>query len=364
MSTKKRVLIGVVIAVVAAAVIIIAFNVGSKAYNYDMTEYVKLAKKDYIGVEIDKVKADKVSDKEVNEQIETSLESATTTKEKKKGTAKKGNVVVIDYKGTMNGKAFDGGTGSDMEVELGSGSMIDGFEDGIIGMKVGDSKTLNLTFPKSYPANPDLAVKDVKFKVTLKAIKVKSVPDLEEYVKENTDYDSVKEYKASVKKDLEKQAKETAISTAKNTLWSQIVTKAEIKKYPEKEMKETKQQIKDQLKSYAKQQGTDVKTIRAQLGLSEKKAYNDYVKSQAESTMKSDMIFRYIAQKQDLEADEDAVKDMIDQINKAGYTDETFEQQYGSGIEAYAENAALGQKVIDYVFDKAKQVEKKSDDKD
>ena len=87
MSTKKRVLIGVVIAVVAAAVIIIAFNVGSKAYNYDMTEYVKLAKKDYIGVEIDKVKADKVSDKEVNEQIETSLESATTTKEKKKGTA-------------------------------------------------------------------------------------------------------------------------------------------------------------------------------------------------------------------------------------------------------------------------------------
>lgn len=350
MSTKKRVLIGVVIAVVAAAVIIIAFNVGSKAYNYDMTEYVKLAKKDYIGVEIDKVKADKVSDKEVNEQIETSLESATTTKEKKKGTAKKGNVVVIDYKGTMNGKAFDGGTGSDMEVELGSGSMIDGFEDGIIGMKVGDSKTLNLTFPKSYPANPDLAGKDVKFKVTLKAIKVKSVPDLEEYVKENTDYDSVKEYKASVKKDLEKQAKETAISTAKNTLWSQIVTKAEIKKYPEKEMKETKQQIKDQLKSYAEQQGT--------------KAYNDYVKSQAESTMKSDMIFRYIAQKQDLEADEDAVKDMIDQINKAGYTDETFEQQYGSGIEEYAENAALGQKVIDYVFDKAKQVEKKSDDKD
>ena len=173
MSIKKRALIGIIIAVVAAVIIFVAFGLGSRPYNYDMSEYVKLAKKNYIGVEIDKVTAEKVTDKEVQSQIDSALESATTTKEQKKGTAKKGNVAVVDYKGTINGKAFDGGTGSDMEVELGSGSMIEGFEDGIIGMKVGEKKTLNLTFPASYPANQDLAGKDVKFKVTLKSIKVR-----------------------------------------------------------------------------------------------------------------------------------------------------------------------------------------------
>ena len=359
MSIKKRVLIGVVIAAVAAVVIFVAFGLGSKPYNYDMSDYVKLAKKDYIGVEIDKVEAAEVTDKDVQSQIDSALESATTTKDKKEGEAKKGNVVVIDYKGTLNGKEFDGGTGKDMEVELGSGSMIDGFEDGIIGMEVGDTKTLDLTFPKSYPANPDLAGKDVKFKVKLKSIKIKSTPDLEDYVKENTDFDSVKEYKASVKKDLEKQNKLQAESTAKNTLWSQIVSKAKIKKYPEKELKAAKEQLKGQLKSYAEQQGTDEKTIRAQLGLSKKKDYNEYIKSQAESSMNNDMVVHYIAQKEDIEADSDDVKDMISQIENAGYTDETFLQQYGMEIEPYAESMALGQAVIDYVFDKAKQVDKK-----
>ncbi len=359
MSIKKRALIGIVIAAVAAVIIFVAFGLGSKPYNYDMSEYVKLAKKNYIGVEIDKVEAAEVTDKDVQSQIDSALESATTTKEKKSGVAKKGNIVVIDYKGTMNGKEFDGGTGTDVEVELGSGSMIDGFEDGIIGMKVGKTKTLDLTFPKSYPANQDLAGKDVKFKITLKSIKVKSTPDLEEYVKENTDYKSVKEYKAAVKKDLEKQKEEEAVSTAKESLWSQIVSKAKIKKYPEKELKAAKEQLKEQLKSYAEQQGTDIKTIREQLGLSKKKDYNAYIKSQAESSLQNDMIVHYIAQKQDIEADSKDVEEMISQIESAGYTDETFLQQYGSEIEPYAENAALGQAVIDYVFDKAKQVDKK-----
>ena len=360
MSIKKRALIGVVIAVVAAVLIFVAFGLGSRSYNYDMTEYVKLAKKNYIGVEIDKVTAEKVTDKDVQSQIDSALESATTTKEKKKGTAKKGNVVVIDYKGTMNGKEFDGGTGNDMEVELGSGSMIDGFEDGIIGMKVGKTKTLNLTFPESYPNNPDLAGKDVKFKVTLKSIKVKSVPSLEEYVKENTDYDSVKEYKVAIKKDLEKQNKETAEETAKNDLWSQIVSKAKFKKYPEKELKAAKEEIKSQFESYAAQQGTDVKTVREQFGLSKKKDYNEYIDTQAKSSMQSDMIIHYIAQKENIKADKADIEDMISQIETAGYTDETFEEQYGSTIKEYAKNAALGQAVIDHVFDKAKQVEKKS----
>ncbi|MBQ1400724.1 MAG: hypothetical protein IIY99_00075, partial [Firmicutes bacterium] len=193
----------------------------------------------------------------------------------------------------------------------------------------------------------------------LKSIKIKSTPDLEDYVKENTDFDSVKEYKESVKKDLEKQNKLQAESTAKNTLWSQIVSKAKIKKYPEKELKAAKEQLKGQLKSYAEQQGTDEKTIRAQLGLSKKKDYNEYIKSQAESSMNNDMVVHYIAQKEDIEADSDDVKDMISQIENAGYTDETFLQQYGMEIEPYAESMALGQAVIDYVFDKAKQVDKK-----
>ena len=363
MSIKKRVLIGVIIAAVAAVVIFVAFGLNSGPYNYDMSKYVKLAKKDYIGVEIDKVTAAKVTDKEVDAQIDSALESATTTKDKTKGTAKKGDVAVVDYKGTIKGKEFDGGTGSDMEVELGSGSMIKGFEEGIIGMKVGEKKTLNLTFPDSYPANQDLAGKDVKFKVTLKSIKVKSTPTLEEYVKENTDYKSVEEYKAAIKEDLEKQSESTAETTAKNTLWSQVVSKAKIKKYPEKELKAAKEQLKEQIKSYAEQQGTDEKTVREQLGLSKKKDYNEYIKSQAESSMENDMIIRYIAQKEDIDADKADVEDMISQIEQAGYTDETFEQQYGTTVKEYAENAALGQAVIDYVFDKAKQVEKKSDKK-
>ena len=195
-------------------------------------DYVTITK--YKDVEIDKVDADAVSDNDVEAQINSVLQSKSTTTEVTDRAAQTGDTVTIDYEGKKDGVAFDGGTANNYELTIGSGTFIDGFEDGIIGMKKGQTKDLDLTFPEEY-SSEELAGQEVVFKVTLQSFK--RAPELtDDWAAKNTDCKTAEEYRKEIRTTLEDEAKTSAQNTLRETAWNTVLSASEVKEYPQDDL--------------------------------------------------------------------------------------------------------------------------------
>ena len=207
-------------------------------------DYVTITK--YKGVEIDKVDADTVSDNDVEAQINSVLQSKSTTTEVTDRAAQTGDTVTIDYEGKKDGEAFKGGTATDAQLTLGSGQFIDGFEDGVVGHNIGDTFDLDLTFPENY-GNEDLAGQAVVFTVTLKGISQTDVPELtDEFVQSVSDTSkTVEEYKKEIKKSLKKNGKENQQNTIKENAWKAVLENTTVNKYPKKDLKNIQDDMKE-----------------------------------------------------------------------------------------------------------------------
>ena len=185
---------------------------------------VKLGEYKNVGVA---KKEEKVTAKQVDEFI-----AAEQAKQARfvdvEAAAEKGNTVLIDYSGTVDGVKFDGGAAQDYELELGSGTFIPGFEDQLIGAKAGEQKDVKVTFPEEYPAK-ELAGKEAIFACTVKAVRVKELPAIDdEFVKDISEFDTLAEYKADVKKRLVEEAKRKAEREYEDALVEKIVDASEV----------------------------------------------------------------------------------------------------------------------------------------
>lgn len=180
----------------------------------------------YTGLEIQKEEV-KVSAAEVNGAIKEMQEkSARMVKVDRE--AKNGDTVIIDFVGKKDGVAFDGGTGKGYELILGSGTFIPGFEDQLVGAKAGEERNVNVTFPEEYPAE-DLAGKPCVFEVTVHEVREKVLPELnDEFAKNVSEFDTLEEYKKSVKEQLKKQKEQKADSEAEEKLLQMITDNAEV----------------------------------------------------------------------------------------------------------------------------------------
>ena len=181
-------------AVVLAGVMMLSLTgCGSNEKAKKYSKYVELG--DYKGIEYTMDVAE-VTDDQVNQQIDSFLDGLAETEEVTDRAVEDGDTVNIDFTGTKDGEEFEGGSSEGYDLVIGSGSFIDGFEDGLIGHEIGDEVSLDLTFPEEYPQNEDLAGQDVNFKVTINSISVKNTPELtDKVVADNTDYDNVEDYK-------------------------------------------------------------------------------------------------------------------------------------------------------------------------
>lgn len=210
-----------------------------------LEQYVTLG--EYKGITLDNT-VDVVNEEDITARIDSELISKA---DEITESAQEGDIVTINYVGTKDGVAFDGGTANNYDLTLGQGRMIPGFEDGIVGMKKGETKDVNLTFPEDYPAE-DLAGQDVVFKITCQTVRRKAVLS-DEWVEKNTDFTTVDEYRAGVKKSLEEYVQASALSRLKSTAWNTVVESSEVKEYPEKDMDNAIAEYKGMIELYAKQ---------------------------------------------------------------------------------------------------------------
>ena len=208
---------------------------------------------DYKGVEIEKVDVE-VTDEEVNAQIDKERDNQARIQAVEGRAIANGDTAVIDFEGFVNGIAFDGGKGEDYELEIGSHSFIDTFEDQLIGKNAGDEVEVNVTFPDEYQA-PELAGRAAMFKVTVKEIKEKILPELDdEFATEVSEFDTLAEYKEDVKKTLAEQKESAAKDQKQMAAIDAVIEKAEME-IPDAYVETVQRQMVDEFAQRIQMQG-------------------------------------------------------------------------------------------------------------
>lgn len=264
----------------------------------DIDKYITIG--EYKGIALNNT-VEAVTDDQVDLQIEYELEDKAEEVTDKNGTVQTGDLVTIDFVGLLDGEAFDGGSASNYDLTIGEGGMIAGFEDGIIGMKKGETKEVPLTFPEDY-FSEDMAGKDVVFKITLQNFR--RAPELtDEWVAANTDYSTIKEYKEGVRTQLEKNAEESARYTMYSDGWNQVLENSSIIEFPEEEIENCITEFKKQVDSYAKQANMELEEFIESQGYTEE-SFEDECRQYAEYKVKQNLIVQGIMDAEGIRLDD------------------------------------------------------------
>lgn len=180
----------------------------------------------YKGLEIEKVEAE-VKDEQIDNELKALVEKQSRMINVE-GEVENGNIVVIDFKGLLDGEAFEGGTSEGYTLEIGSGSFIPGFEEQIIGKKAGEEFEVNVSFPEDYPSE-DLAGKPAVFEIKLHEVKKKELPELnDDFAKDTTEFESLEELKNDIRTRLQKNADEEAENKMKDSVVEKLAEATEI----------------------------------------------------------------------------------------------------------------------------------------
>ena len=262
----------------------------------DVSKYVTIG--EYKGLELTRT-SQPVTDDDVQAEINYNLED--NGSEVKDGTVENGDTVTINFTGTIDGKEFDGGSAEDYELVVGDGEMIDGFEDGIVGMKSGETKELDLTFPDDY-YEESVAGKAVVFKVTLQKF-TRPAELTDEWVAENTEYKTVDEYREAVKKQLEDTAVQTADYGLYSDAWNKVQTASEIKDYPKEDVDAAKKSYQELNEKYVKDAGMEMADFLESQGMSEED-YESECQQYAESKVEQNLIVQGIMDAEGISLDD------------------------------------------------------------
>ena len=270
--------------------------------------------KDYKGIEVEKV-VNPVTDEDINKQLDALREKNVTVETVDDRAAENGDDVVIDFEGFKDDVAFEGGKAEDFTLSLGSGQFIPGFEDQIVGHNAGEEFDINVTFPEEYQVK-ELAGAPAVFKIKLKSISKKVMPELDDdMVKDSTEFDTVDEYKADVKKKLEEDNEKHADSEVEAKIFDKVIENmtAEIPQVMfdnrvNEMIGELEQRLAPQgisLDLYMQYTGQTIDTV--------KKAYAE----QAEKQVKLRLALEKIVELENVEVTEDELKAEFDKLAEA-----------------------------------------------
>lgn len=263
-------------------------------YQYDLSKYIDIAREDYIGVSYTEVN-NEVTDEDVQYEIQSLLEENAIYTDVTDRPAAKGDSVNIDFKGFIDGEAFEGGEAKGTDLVLGEGGFIPGFEEGIIGHTFGEVFTIDVTFPSDYGV-AELDGKLAQFDITLNKIQSISYPTLSDsFIAEKTEYKTVEEYYTATTEKLVQQNKSSAVVTQKNEAFANIYPNVEILDLPKSEYDKYYNEFVGQYYALAEQYNQDFETFITQTAGSSVEEFKKYAEDYATSTVEMELIFFAIA---------------------------------------------------------------------
>ena len=277
-------------------------------YTFSAELYPVVTLGQYKGVEAERPVRE-ISDEDVNAELESARKRNARKVSADEREARMGDIANIDFDGFLNGERFDGGKSEGYELELGSNSFVPGFEEQVVGMKVGEEKDLDITFPQEY--TPELAGKAVVFKVKLNGISYNELPELDDDFAGDNGFDTLDEFKADIRANIEKRFSEQADSAFR----SEVVKKAIDNMTVTVPNSMIASKVEDILRNYAANFGmTDrnmpVEKIMEMLGVDENMMKLN-IRPAAEYQVKNDLLLEAVAEAEKLEASAEEIDEYV-----------------------------------------------------
>ncbi len=322
----------------------------------DVMPEVKLG--EYKGMEVP-AQDTTVTDADVDDSLETKRQQQAELVLKEDKPAEKGDTVVIDYKGSVDGEEFDGGSAENYSLELGSGSFIPGFEDQLIGHNADEDVDVNVTFPEDYHAK-NLAGKDALFKVKIHEIKEKQLPELDDdFAKDvDEDVDTLAELKEKTKKQLQEEKDNQAKAAIEDAAINKAVANAEIQDIPQAMLDDDTNRQMQQYLAGMQQQGISPQMYFQITGTKEEDLKKQFANDAAQR-VKTNLVLEAIVDDANLDAtDEEIAKEISDLAKQYGMEEDAVKKALSKDMLMHDIKI---RKAVDLVADSAKQV--KDDEK-
>ena len=320
------------------------------SYTFEVTLYPEVTLGQYKGLEAER-KDESVSDEDVDNELNSVRKRNARMIDIDDRAAEMGDTVDIDFDGYLDGERFDGGKAEGYSLELGSNSFVPGFEDQIVGMKIGEEKDIDITFPENY--TPELAGKDVVFKIKLNGITTPELPELDdEFAKDVSEFDTLDEYKGSLRENLEKRKKDEAENDFRANVLKQAVNnlKAEI---PEcMILEKVEQTIRDYASNFGMtDRSVPLENLKEMMGLSDEVIENN-IRPAAEFQVKTDLLLDKIKDEEKLEVTEEAFNEYLNKVAEdVKATADQLKNYFG---EAFIKAEQLKEMATNLIVDSAK----------
>ena len=307
---------------------------------------------DYKGMAVPKQDTT-VSDADVDAELETKCQQQAELVLKEDGAAEKGDTVVIDYVGTIDGEKFDGGSADNYSLELGSGSFIPGFEDQLVGHKADEDVDVKVTFPEDYHAK-ELAGKEANFAVTIHEVKEKQLPEMDdEFAKDvDEDVETLAELKEKTKKQLQDQKEKAAKAAIEDAALDAAVANAKTETIPQPMLDDDTNRQLQQYLAGMQQQGINPQMYFKITGTSEDDLKKQFADG-AEKRVKTNLVLEAIVKDADLKATDDEIaKEISDLAEEYGMEKDAVEKALSKDMLAHDVEV---RKAVDLIADSAKQ---------
>ncbi len=308
----------------------------------------------YKGVKIEKMEVE-VTEDEINAQIDRERENSARTITIEDRPVKENDITTIDFEGFVDGVAFEGGKGTDYPLTIGSGAFIPGFEEQLIGAEIGKEVEVNVTFPEEYQAS-ELAGKPAVFKCTVKSIKEKELPELDdEFASEVSTFDTLAEYKEDVKKTLA-QKKEDDVKHAREEAAIQAVIDDATMEIPDAMIETEQRQMIDEFTQRLQMQGLSIEQYMQFTGMN-KETFIAQTKPQALKRIQTRLVLEAVAKAEGLAASEEDYEEEVKRLSEKYQmeTDKIRETLGENGKSQVLDDLAVN-KAVEFLVANAKEV--------
>ena len=313
--------------------------------------YPEIELGDFSKIAVEKPVAE-VADEDVSKMLETLREQSKTFEDAAEDTvAEQGDTVVIDFKGTIDGEEFEGGAAEDQNLELGSGRMIPGFEDGIVGMKAGEAKDITVTFPEDYQAE-NLKGKDAVFAITVKKVQKPVLPEMDDefFSRYGVKEGGIDGFRSEISRNMNRELTQAVKNKVKNQVMDGLLDVHSVE-LPGALVEQEVDRLKEQaVQRFAGQgmQGLDASALPGEM-----------FKAEAEKRVRLGLIVGEIVKAKELKADEDRVRAMIEEIASA-YQEpqQVIDWYYGNEQQlSQVQYVVLEEQVVDTILEAAQVTE-------
>lgn len=307
---------------------------------------------EYKGIEVDKIDYT-VSDEDVENDIKaTQMKNArlVTVEDRE---VKTGDITVIDFEGSVDGVPFDGGKGEDYDLEIGSGAFIPGFEDQLVGAKTGDLVDVKVTFPEEYHAEK-LAGQDALFKVTVKEIKERELPELnDDFADEVSEFSTMDEFRADVRKKLEESAQNRTQVETENAVIEKVIENAEFD-IPEAMIEANVDGLVNEFAQRLSYQGLDLETYLKYTGMS-MEAIRENFKPDAVKKISGSLVLTAVKNAEGIETGEEELElHLVDMAKKYNMELDKLKELLGDAEKENIKSDLAIQKTITMLVNNAK----------